>query len=159
MEVCSKELSDHIKKAWIRDSRYITATDKVQGLIGDFFEFLATLFTCRERPDLCLQMAIHALVMSVAYEEGDKKSKEAIMRTIRWEQSPANNRPDPWYPDDDEFSGDRETTIVKEEVEYLFMITTEDVPLPTAATQDDRRPDSATVPTYHCYMCRRSYWG
>ena len=77
------------------------------------------------------------------------------MRAIKWEQNPANLKPDVWYPDDDEFSDDREIpptvkTEVKTEVDFLFMITTEEVPLPTAATQDDGRPDSATVPTYHC---------
>ena len=55
-------------------------------------------------------MAIRALVMSVAYEESDKNSKETIMRTIKWEQNPANLKPDVWYPDDDEFSDDREQT-------------------------------------------------
>ena len=78
-------------------------------------------------------MAVHSLVMSVAYEQGDKKSKETIMRAIRWEQNPANLKPDVWYPDDDEFSDDREIpptvkTEVKTEVEFLFMITTEEVP-------------------------------
>ena len=114
LKVCSKDISDRIQKAWIRDARYVTKPDKVQGLIGDFFEFLATLFICRERPDLVLQMATHALVMSVAYEEGDKKAKETVMRATKWEQNPANLNPDVWYLDDDEFSDDHEISISKQ---------------------------------------------
>ena len=86
----------------------------------------------------------------MTWSVGEVEAKKAIDRAVKWEEDPANAEPQ----EEEEFI----FMIAAEEEEICLMLTADEAPQTTAATPDDGRPDSGTVSTYHCYMCRRNYW-
>ena len=122
-------------------------------------------------------MSIHSLYVSTSCNEGTAKATEAINRAIKWEQDPANIAEELCDSDDDDEQeevehifmivaeeelltnhinggfgigrGNTNTVIPSVEDKMCLMFTTEGVPQTSTATQDDGRPDSGTVSTYH----------
>ena len=79
--------------------------------------------------------------------------RKTIMRSIKWEQNQLNaNKPAaPWYPEEDEYSDRDEEIDVKTEHTkpvdaFLFMITTQEVPLPQSKKPQPNKPRPNTIP-------------